>query len=127
MYHAYAASEQMVMIAPLADERRGGFFIWVPSSLLTLLALIVVIDLWARHETKMDVKRTRWSPSNSAILLYPTTAREMRAMTRVKNRRLAIGMATFALLIFTAICGFATTAHRLSRRENLRLYELSHH
>jgi putative membrane protein len=126
LYPAYGATERLAMLAPLADERRGGFFIWVPSALLSLFALIVVIDLWARHETRMDIKRTRWSPSNSAILLYPTTAREMRAMTRVKNRRLAIGMAAFALIVFTSICGFATGAHRLSRRENLRLYALSH-
>ena len=113
------------MVSPLADERRGGFLIWVPGGLLSLLALIFVIDMWARHETKMDARRTRWNPSNSAILLYPTTARELRAMTHVKNRRLAIGMAAFALLIFTSICSFATVAHRVSRRENMRLYVLS--
>lgn len=126
LYQAYAASERIAMIAPLDDESRGGFFVWYPSALLSLLTLIVVIDMWGRHETKMDAKRTTWSSSNSAILLYPTTARALREMTRVKNRRLAIGLATFSVLVFIAMCSFAIEAHRLNRRENMRLYAQLH-
>lgn len=125
LYSAYAVSERIALIPPIVDEERGGFFIWIASSLISLFALILVIDLWGRHETKMDAKRRRWSPSNSAILLYPETGAALREMVRVKNRRLAIGMAGFALLIFSAIFGSAITGHRLNRRENIRQYLLS--
>lgn len=125
LYPAYAATERLAMIAPIVDEQRGGFMIWVPSALLSLLAMIVVIDMWGRHETRMDLKRTQWSPSNSAILLYPQTGRALRAMAEPKNKRMAIGLASFALLIFAAVCGVVTGAYRVNRRENLRLYMLS--
>ncbi|WP_296613141.1 cytochrome c oxidase assembly protein [Sphingomonas sp.] len=121
-YPAYAATQHLAGISAIADEQAGGFMIWVPSSFLSLLALIVAIDRWGRHETRMDEKRTRWSPSNSAILLYPETARAMRAMTRNKNRRLAIGMAGFVAMVFCAAFGSAIVGHRVTRRENLRQY-----
>jgi putative membrane protein len=125
LYAAYTAGEQAMMVAPIIDESRGGFFIWIPSGLLSLLALIVVIDMWGRHETRMDEKRTRWSPSNSAILLYPSTGRALIAMAEGKNRRLAIGMAAFVLLVFAAVWGIVVGAHRINRRENIRQYILS--
>jgi len=121
-YPAYAATQHLAGMSAIADEQAGGFMIWVPSSFLSLLALIVAIDRWGRHETRMDEKRTRWSPSNSAILLYPETARAMRAMTRNKNRRLAIGMAGFVAMVFCAAFGSAIVGHRVTRRENLRQY-----
>jgi putative membrane protein len=124
-YPAYAATQQLAGFPAIIDEQTGGFLIWVPSSFLSLLALIVAIDRWGRHETKMDEKRTRWSPSNSAILLYPETARALRAMTRTKNRRLAIGMVGFVALVFCAAFGSAIAGHAISRRENLRQYRLS--
>lgn len=125
-YPAYAATQHLAGVAAIVDEQTGGFLIWVPSSFLSLLALIVAIDRWGRYETKMDEKRTRWSPSNSAILLYPETARALRAMTKTKNRRLAISMAAFVALVFCAAFGSAIAGHRLSRRENLRQYRLLH-
>lgn len=125
LYPAYGTIMRLGTLAPVVDEGRGGFFLWIPSGLLSLLALIVVIDMWARHETRMDEKRKRWSPSNSAILLYPETARALREMTRARNRRLAIGMIGFAVLIFSAVMGAMVGAHRLNRRENMRQYILS--
>jgi putative membrane protein len=125
LYPAYGAALHMGLMTPLADEETGGFLIWIPSGFLSLVALIGVIHLWGLHETRMDEKRKRWSPSNSAILLYPETARALRAMTRDKNRRLAIGLMGFVLLVFGAMMGFMGGAHRMNRRENMRLYALS--
>lgn len=124
-YNAYVAAEQAALVNPIADESRGGFFIWVVSSFLSLIGIIAVADMWGRHETRMDAKRTRWSSSNSAILLYPRTGKALREMARIKNRGLAIGLAAFALLMFTAICGIVVGAHRLHRRENIELYAAS--
>jgi putative membrane protein len=125
LYPAYGTIMRLGMMSPVVDEGRGGFFLWIPSGLISLVALIVVIDMWGRHETRMDEKRKRWSPSNSAILLYPETAAALREMTRGKNRKLAVGMAGFVLLVFTAVTGIAVSAHRLNRRENIRQYILS--
>lgn len=97
LYAAYASPD-------LADEQRGGFLIWIPSALILLVALLVVVNLWRRHEAWLDEKRTRWTPSNSAILLYPETGRALRQMAAGKNRRLAYGMAGFVLFIFSMAC-----------------------
>ena len=125
LYPAYGLAAHMGWMAPLVDEETGGFFIWIPSGLLSLIALIGVIHLWGLHETKMDERRRRWSPSNSAILLYPETARALREMTHSKNRRLAVGLMGFVLLVFGTMMGFMGGAHRINRRDNMRLYMLS--
>jgi len=124
-YPAYAPGQHLAAVRAIIDEQTGGFLIWVPSSFLSLVALIVAIDRWGRHETKMDVKRRQWSPSNSAILLYPETAAALRAMVKTKNRRLAIGMIVFVALVFCAAFGSAVTSHDVSRAENLREFRLS--
>lgn len=92
----------------LADEMVGGILLWIPSSFLTLLGLLLVVDMWGRHETRMDLRRTQWSPSNSAILLYPQTAHALREMAAPKNRRTAVAMGAFALFILTAAFVVAT-------------------
>lgn len=86
----------------LADEAVGGILLWIPASILTLLALLFVIHSWGRHETRLDLRRRAWSPSNSAILLYPETAQALRAMAAPKNRRLALGLIAFVLFVFLA-------------------------
>lgn len=124
-YPFYAAGQRLFGVSGMIDETTGGFLIWVPCSFLSLLALIVVIDQFGRHETRMDEKRRRWTPSNSAILLYPTTAAALRAMTRVKNNRMRIGLIAFALMVFYTVIGSAITSHHLSRDANIRQYEVS--
>lgn len=125
LYPAYGSAFHLGLMTPIGDEETGGFFIWIPSGLLSLGGLIGVIHQWGRHETRQDEKRRRWTPSNSAILLYPTTAAALREMTREKNRRLAILLTGFVLLVFGAMLGVVSGAHRVNRRENMRLYILS--
>lgn len=100
-YPGYAAVP-VPMLDLMRDEMVGGFLLWIPSSLVTLLGLIAVVDMWGRHETRMDARRTAWSPSNSAILLYPTSSEGLRTMAQPKNRVLALSMALFALFILSA-------------------------
>lgn len=89
----------------LSDEVTGGVLLWIPASILTLLALLWVIHSWGRHETQLDLKRRAWSPSNSAILLYPQTGDGLRAMAAPKNRRMAFGLFAFALFVFLTTLG----------------------
>lgn len=100
LYPAYGVAGRLFGMNPLTDELIGGFIIWVPSSMMCLLAAILVIHLWGVHETRADEKRLAWSASNSAALRYPTTGAELLARARPKNRMLAIGVAAFAISIF---------------------------
>lgn len=86
----------------LPDEVVGGVLLWIPASIVTLFAILFVIHSWGRHETRLDLRRRTWSPSNSAILLYPETAQALRAIAAPKNRRLALGLIAFVLFVFLA-------------------------
>lgn len=102
LYEAYDALGRLFDYAPLADERVGGIVIWIPSSMMCLVAVLIVIHMWGRHETKLDQRRTRWSPSNSAALLHPTSASALIEQQRPKNRALALSFAAFAFSVFAA-------------------------
>jgi putative membrane protein len=86
----------------LSDEVLGGVLLWIPASIVTLLAILLVIHSWGRHETRLDLRRRTWSPSNSAILLYPETAQSLRAIAAPRNRRVALGLIAFVLFVFLA-------------------------
>ena len=100
LYPAYDIAGRLFEINPLADETIGGFIIWVPSSMMCLLAAILVIHLWGVQETRADEKRLAWSASNSTALRFPTTGAELVAQARPKNRMLAIGVVAFAVSMF---------------------------
>jgi len=100
LYPAYDVIGRLFDINPLTDETIGGFIIWVPSSMMCLLAAILVIHFWGVQETRADEKRLAWSASNSAALRYPTTGAELVAQARPKNRMLAIGVVAFAVSMF---------------------------
>jgi len=100
LYSAYDVLSRPFGFAPLADEQIGGIIIWIPSSLMCLIGVLIVIQMYGRHEARSEFKRTRWSPSNSAILLYPTTGRELVRMAHTKNRSLAGGIAAFTVSVF---------------------------
>ena len=99
-YSAYDVLGRPFGFAPLTDERIGGIIIWIPSSMMCLIGVLIVIQMYGRHEARSEFKRTRWSPSNSAMLLYPTTGRELVSMARRKNRSLAGGIAAFTVSVF---------------------------
>lgn len=100
LYPAYGVAERLFGIAALTDETVGGFIFWVPSAILCLAAAIMVIHLWGRHEDRVWAEYLTWSPSNSAILAFPTTAAELIARARPKNRALAVAMVAFSLAVF---------------------------
>lgn len=49
LYHFYALAPRAFGITPLADQRVGGVIMWVPGSLIYLVAMTVVYFRWATH------------------------------------------------------------------------------
>lgn len=104
LYSAYDVTGRLFGIRPLTDELVGGFVIWIPSSMMCLIAVILVIHMWGRHETRVEEKRTIWSSANSTVLHRPATGAELIEQARPKNRALAIGFLVFVITVFaTAI------------------------
>ena len=113
LYTAYDIPGRLYSVAPLKDELIGGMIIWIPSSMMCLVAVLIVIQMYGRHESRLDKSRTRWSPSNSVALLYPTTGEALVSMARTKNQSLAAGIAAFTFSVF-AMSVFIGLLSRLS-------------
>lgn len=104
LYAAYGAQDRLFGYPPLEDEQIGGVIIWIPSSMMCLIALLVVVHLWGLHETQAHERLTARPDSNSAALLLPTTPAAIADRARAKNRAMAAGFCLFVLTIFaTAI------------------------
>ena len=103
LYSAYDTVGRLFHTPALTDETLGGATVWVPGSIICVLAAIAIIHLWAKHETRLDARRTMNSGSNSDALLFPTTGAALVENARPKNRVLGIGAAIFAFAMFTFV------------------------
>ncbi len=100
LYPAYDVVGRLFGINPLTDEVTGAFIIWVPSAMMFLLAVIIVIHIWGKHEDRVWAARPPWTAANSDALRYPATAAALIELAGPKNRKLAIGVASFAFAVF---------------------------
>lgn len=100
LYPAYDVLGRFFGYSALGDEQIGGVIIWIPSSMMCLIAVLIVLHLWGRHETRLVERHSALSRSNSAILLQPTTGAALIERARPKNRAMAIGFGTFVFTVF---------------------------
>jgi len=92
LYPAYDVAGRLFHMSAMDDERLGGFIMWAPSSMMMLLAVLVVIHSWAGHEEKLDDRRiASASPAPAPVAASPS-----------KNRALAFGLAAFAACVLAA-------------------------
>jgi putative membrane protein len=101
LYGAYDVAGRLFDFEPLADEQIGGFIIWIPSSMMCLVGILVVTHMWGKHETRMDERRTAAIPPDSAAAAELTSASLMLERQRPKNRALAVGFSIFIVAVFT--------------------------
>ncbi len=95
LYSAYDVLGRLYGYSARGDEQIGGIVIWIPSSMMCLVAVLIVIHLWGLHESRMNERRPAQSTSNSAALIE---------RARPKNRAMAAGFGVFVFVIFaTAI------------------------
>ena len=92
----------------LSDETTGGYVIWVPSSMIMIVTILLIINGWNKFEEVQWQGRHNRRGSNSAALEFPETAFELKLKTAGPNRRmgrtLAIGsLSMFAIVLTTAI------------------------
>ena len=52
LYTAYDIEGRLFGIAPLTDETAGGFVLWVPASMMLIVAIVIVIHDWNFIEKK---------------------------------------------------------------------------
>jgi putative membrane protein len=97
LYPAYDVVGRLFGVHPLIDETVGGFVIWVPSSMMCLVAAIIVLHLWGKQEERAEA--TRLSRGDNTA---PTTGAALVAQAAPKNRIMAIGVVGFSLAMFVS-------------------------
>jgi putative membrane protein len=112
LYPAYDIVGRISGMKPLADEMIGGFIVWVPSSMMCLVAAIAVIHAWGKEETLAE---QRWERSGRDFTRRPVTGADLIAKAQPKNRMLAIGVAGFVVLMF-GVAIFAGVLDHLNAR-----------
>ncbi len=108
LYTAYDIEGRLFGLDPLIDETSGGYVIWVPSSMMIIIAIILSLHGWNAAEERRIARRYEWTGSNTAALEFPETAEELRMKVGAANRRmgqtLALGSATLTgIVLATAI------------------------
>tara|TARA_R110002020_G_scaffold63717_6_gene169746 strand:- start:2283 stop:3437 length:1155 start_codon:yes stop_codon:yes gene_type:complete len=110
LYPAYDVNGRMYGFSGIADEQFGGLIIWIPSSMMCLLALLLTIHAMGLNETRREATRLKWTPSNSAAMDYPTTGAALIEKARPKNKAMALGFSIFSISMFLAAIGIGVLA-----------------
>ena len=102
LYHAYGIQGRLFGYTPLADEQLGGIIIWIPGSMMCVVAVLIVIHTWGRHETRVEDKRASWIQSGRESFPQSNTASAFMEQQRPKNKALALGFGIFVVAVFAA-------------------------
>jgi putative membrane protein len=104
LYTAYDDFGRLWGFGPLPDEQLGGLIIWIPPSMMCLVALFVVISSWGAHETKIAPRLERQlGRANMSTPAAWDRAPEGRARVAARNQALGLKLATIALAVFVGI------------------------
>ncbi|MBU0814326.1 MAG: cytochrome c oxidase assembly protein [Gammaproteobacteria bacterium] len=98
LYVAYDRLGRWWGMEPLVDELLGGLILWIPASMMGLLAVLFLVRLWGKAESKLDLRRQQGFASpikgrNSASAAASDQAR----------RRMAWSLAVLPVLMFAAV------------------------
>ncbi|MGV8987387.1 MAG: cytochrome c oxidase assembly protein [Cypionkella sp.] len=113
LYTAYDVEGRLFGIKPLSDEATGGFLIWSPTSMMFLVAIMLVLYRWNGAEARAYARRGSAARSNSAALLHPETAEELWMVVRPKNRRLGLSLALVPPVLIIATFGMAAMVNAM--------------
>jgi putative membrane protein len=111
VYTAYDIEGRLFTLSALADEQTGGYIIWVPSSMMLLISILITIFRWNGYEVARYEKRFTWSSGNSAALEFPQTAEELRLKVAAPNRATRIMLALVPLSIFSVVTATVLAIH----------------
>ena len=104
LYAAYDDFGRLWGLTALPDEQLGGLILWIPPSMMCLIALFVVIQSWSAHESKVAprIERNLGRPVVSAPAAWDRMP-EGRARVAARNRALGLKLATLAIAVFAGI------------------------
>lgn len=111
LYSAYGELGRIWGFSASSDELLGGALIWIPSSMMGVVAVLIVIHKWARQEDR-DARGAAARPGGGGL---PTTGAELIAQASAKNRTMALGFGVFAGAVFATVITIGMIALSLAR------------
>jgi putative membrane protein len=104
LYSAYAELGRLGSFSALADELLGGALIWIPSSMMGVVSVLIVIHMWGSQETKDEHRRTATlRRQGHGRNVPPMTGADLIHEAAGKNRTMALGFTAFMIAIFAAV------------------------
>ena len=101
LYSAYGELGHLWNVSALEDEMLGGALIWIPSSMMGVVAVLIVVHVWGRHETKVEHRRgSRLRRQGRGRNEPPMKAADVIQGAAGKNRAMALGFSIFAVAVF---------------------------
>jgi putative membrane protein len=100
IYDAYDIQGRLFTLTALADEQTGGYIIWVPSSMMLLVSILITLWGWNAYEEARLRRRDMGGLSNSEALEFPQTASELWIKVSARNRSVRHVLALVPLSIF---------------------------
>lgn len=112
LYPAYDTLGRLWNLNALTDELLGGIVIWIPSSMMCVVAALIVIRSWGAREEKVDDWRRRGLPADVITASGPSTRyRHPGTTTRSRNRALALQLLTISLAVLAGVVAVVALAH----------------
>jgi len=109
LYPAYDTPGRLWNLNALTDELLGGIVIWIPSSMMCVVAALIVICSWGAREEKVDDWRKRGLPADAVTASGPLTQHRHPVTTaRSRNRVLALQLLTISLVVLAGVIAVAT-------------------
>jgi putative membrane protein len=106
LYPAYDQLGRWFGFTALPDEQLGGIVLWIPGSMMCLLAILVVVALWGSQEARADERRQRGiAPGAPRPGGSPVSSAAGAAVAASRNRALALRLGMIALAVFAALIG----------------------
>jgi putative membrane protein len=100
VYTAYDIQGRLFTLTALVDEQTGGYIIWVPSSMMLLVSILITLWGWNGYEEARLRRRDMGGLSNSDALEFPQTASELWIKVSARNRSVRHVLALVPLSIF---------------------------
>ena len=105
LYTAYDIEGRLFGIAPLTDETTGGFVLWVPASMMTIIAIIIVVYDWNLTENRRLRRGHGISGPEYAVADAPGSDAGERTRVATSSNRLGLLLGLAALTMFGLIIG----------------------
>ncbi len=103
LYSAYEELGRIWDLSARGDEVLGGALIWIPSSMMGVVAVLIVVHMWGRREEKVEAHRqAALSQQGYGRNEPPMMATDLVHAAAGKNRVMALGFAGFVIIVFAA-------------------------